>query len=282
LASAKSLGTRLQAFAAFRPQYLIPARPQPIEPFTGKSMGQHCEAMNREFRISRDEQDDLALRSHRNAARAAADGTLADEIAPLAGVERDTGIRADAAREALAKLRPVFDTSEHGTITAGNASFPTDGAAAVCLMSLDEARRQDREPIAIVRGVEFAAIDIDDGLLMAPALAVPRLLARHGLSAADIDLFEIHEAFAAQVAANVQVWERGWAKYPDIRPIGTIDWQKVNVNGGSLAIGHPFAATGPRLLWTLASELRRRGLKRGLLSACAAGGSGCAMLIETP
>lgn len=282
LATSKSWGGRLRALTSFRPRYLFPARPQPIEPFTGKTMGQHCEELNREFQISRERQDEIALQSHRNAARAAAEGTLAAEIAPLDGLATDTGIRADASREALAQLRPSFDNSERGTITAGNASFPTDGAAAVCLMSLDAARDQGREPLAVVRGVEFSAIDIDDGLLMAPALAVPRLLARHGLSAADIDLFEIHEAFAAQVAANVQVWERGWAKYSEIRPIGAVDCQKVNVNGGSLAIGHPFAATGPRLLWALASELRRRGLKRGLLSACAAGGSGCAMLIETP
>ena len=166
LATAKTFGGRLQALAKFRPQYLLPARPQPIEAFTGRTMGQHCEEMNREFQISRERQDEIALQSHRNAARAAGDGTLAAEIAALDGLAFDTGIRADASREALAKLRPAFDNSERGTITAGNSSFPTDGAAAVCLMSLDEARRQGREPIAILRGVEFTAIDIDDGLLM--------------------------------------------------------------------------------------------------------------------
>jgi acetyl-CoA acetyltransferase len=134
--------------------------------------------------------------------------------------------------------------------------------------------------LAFIRGVEFAAIDPDGGLLMAPALALPRLLARHGLSAAGIGLFEIHEAFAAQVAANVQIWERGWSKYPDIRSIGLVDWEKINVNGGSLAIGHPFAATGARLLMSLAAELGRRELRYGVATACAAGGAGCAMLLE--
>ncbi len=280
LSTAKTMGQKLGALATFRPHYLVPQRPQPIEPFTGKTMGEHCEETNREFQISREVQDDIALRSHRNAARAAAEGILNAEIAPLDDLATDTGIRPDTSREALAKLRPIFDQSEHGTITAGNASFPTDGAAAVCLMSAVAVEQQGRKPIAWLRGIGFAAIDPDDGLLMAPALALPRLLARHKLTAADIGLFEIHEAFAAQIAANVHVWEHGWPKYPEIRPIGSIDWARVNVNGGSLAIGHPFAATGARLVTSLANELQRRQLRWGVVSACAAGGAGCAMLLE--
>jgi len=282
LATAKGIRAQICALGRFRPSYLLPAFPKPVEPFTGKTMGQHCEEMNREFSVPRGRQDAIALASHQNAARALADGILEEEITPIGGMTRDTGIREDTNIEALGRLPTTFDKSRHGTLTAGNSSFPTDGASVVCLMSAATARSQGRDVLAYVKGCEFAAIDPADGLLMAPALAVPRLLHRHGLTAADVDLFEIHEAFAAQVVANIHVWEHGWDKYPEIQPIGEVAYEKINVNGGSLAIGHPFAATGARLVYSLAKELNRRQLKRGVVSVCAAGAEGCAILLETP
>ena len=242
------------------------------EPSTGLSMGEHMELTRREWELPRKAQDEIALASHRNAV--ASRDILAQEILPLEGVEHDTGPRHDTSMEALAGLDPVF--AEDGTITAGNASPVTDGAAAVLLMSEERARREEREPLAFVRAVEYAAIKPDEGLLMAPALAVPRLLAREGLELNDIDLIEIHEAFAAQVLANAWAWERGWKA----DPIGELDWEKVNVHGGSIAVGHPWSATGGRIVTTLAYEMARRDASLGLISICAAGAMAGAMLLE--
>lgn len=280
LGRARSLGERLKLLASFRPGFLVPVPPSPKEPSTGLTMGQHCEVTTKEFSIAREAQDVFAFRSHRNAAAAQQRGYLAEEIVPLKGIDRDNLVRGDTSVEKLAKLAPVFDRSPGGTLTAGNSSALTDGASAVCLMSEDEARRQGREILGFLEGVEFAAVSPTDGLLMAPGVALPRLFEKHGLSVAGVDLFEIHEAFAAQVLSNLWVWERGWDLYPQVRPIGAIPDDKINVNGGSLAIGHPFAATGGRLILSLLNELKRRQATTGVISVCAAGGMGCAMLVR--
>jgi acetyl-CoA acetyltransferase family protein len=241
------------------------------EPSTGLTMGEHMEITCRGWNIPRERQDDVALASHRNAV--AARERLAPEIVPVAGVDQDTGPRSDTSLEKLAALKPAFATD--GTITAGNASPVTDGASAVLLMTDARAREEHREPLAFIEGIEYAAIHPDEGLLMAPAITVPRLLRRAGLHLADIDLLEIHEAFAAQVIANVMAWEKGWKD----GPIGPVDWTRVNVNGSSVAIGHPWAATGGRILTTLAYEMRRRHARRGLVTICAAGAMAGAMLL---
>jgi acetyl-CoA acetyltransferase family protein len=241
------------------------------EPTTGLTMGEHMEINRREWRIPRERQDEVALASHRNAV--AARDRLAGEIVPFEGIEHDTGPRADTSLEKLAALPPVFATD--GTITAGNASPVTDGASAVLLMSEERAKAEGREVLAFIEAMEYAAVHPDEGLLMAPAVAVPRILERAAIRLADIDLIEIHEAFAAQVLANVAAWEQGW-KAP---ATGRVDWNRVNVNGGSVALGHPWAATGGRILTTLANEMARRKARRGLVSICAAGGMAGAFLL---
>ena len=242
------------------------------EPTTGLSMGEHMEITRKEWRIPRERQDEVALASHRHAL--AARERLACEIVPLEGVDHDTGPRSDTSLEKLAALAPVFDPA--GTITAGNASPVTDGASAVLLMSEDRAKAEGRQPLAFIEAMEYAAIHPDEGLLMAPAIAVPRLLKRTGVLLADVDLIEIHEAFAAQVLANVAAWEQGW-KAP---ATDQVDWNRVNVNGSSIAVGHPWAATGGRILTTLANEMARRQARRGLVSICAAGGMAGAFLLN--
>ena len=241
------------------------------EPTTGLSMGEHMEVTRREWRIPRERQDEIALASHRNAV--AARESLAHEIVPLEGVEHDTGPRPDTSLEKLAALAPVF--APDGTITAGNASPVTDGASAVLLMSEARAKAEGREPLAFIEAMEYAALHPNEGLLMAPAIAVPRLLERANVRLSDIDLIEIHEAFAAQVLANAAAWEQGW-KGP---ATGPVPWGRVNVNGGSVAIGHPWAATGGRILTTLANEMARRRARHGLISICAAGGMAGAFLL---
>jgi acetyl-CoA acetyltransferase family protein len=244
------------------------------EPTTGLSMGEHMEITRREWGIPRERQDEVAFASHRNAVGARE--KLACEIVPLEGVDHDTGPRADTSLEKLAALAPVFDPA--GTITAGNASPVTDGASAVLLMSEERARREGREPLAFIDAMEYAAIHPNEGLLMAPAIAVPRLLERSGIRLADVDLIEIHEAFAAQVLANVAAWEKGWKA----AATGPVDWKKVNVNGSSVAAGHPWAATGGRILTTLAYEMARRQARCGLVSICAAGAMAGAFLLTRP
>jgi len=242
------------------------------EPTTGLTMGQHQELTTAEWKPPRLRQDEIALASHRRAI--AARERLAAEIIPLEGVTQDSGPRAETSIEALSALAPVFDPN--GTITAGNASPLTDGAAAVLLMSEERARSEKREPLAYIRAMDYAALDPKEGLLMAPAITVPRILAKTGLTLADIDLIEIHEAFAAQVVCNAMAWERGWKG----KPTGPVNWDKVNVNGSSIALGHPWAATGGRIVTTLAGEMARRGARLGLISICAAGAMAGAMILE--
>jgi acetyl-CoA acetyltransferase family protein len=263
---------RISAGIAGGVEWLSGADPATFrEPSTGLTMGQHMEITRAEWDIPRARQDEVALASHRNAL--AARQHLEREIVPVEGVAHDTGPRSDTSLERLATLKPAFDPA--GTITAGNASPVSDGASAVLLMSERRAADEGREPLAFLQAMESAAIHPDEGLLMAPAITVPRLLERAGLQLADIDLLEIHEAFAAQVLANAAAWERGWKG----RPTGPVDWSRVNVNGSSVAVGHPWAATGGRILATLAYEMKRRDARRGLISICAAGGMAGAFLL---
>jgi len=241
------------------------------EPTTGLSMGEHMEITCREWGIPRERQDEIALASHRNAV--AARERLSREIVPVEGIEQDTGPRADTSLEKLAALKPAFDPA--GTITAGNASPVTDGASAVLLMSEARARAEGRDPLAFIEAMDYAAIHPNEGLLMAPAVTVPRLLKKAGVRLADVDLIEIHEAFAAQVLANAAAWEQGW-RGPATGPVA---WDRVNVSGSSVAVGHPWAATGGRILTTLAYEMARRGARRGLVSICAAGAMAGAFLL---
>jgi acetyl-CoA acyltransferase len=285
---AKSLGQRLAVFSRVRLKDLVPVTPAIAEPSTGESMGQSAEKMAKENGISRDAQDRIALMSHQRAAAGTADGRLTAEISPWfggPGLEQvqtsDNGIRSDTSLEALAQLKPVFDR-RYGSVTAGNASPLTDGAAAVLLMSEDKARALGYRPLATIRSYAVAAVDPGWQLLMGPAYAVPRALDRAGITWKDLGLVEIHEAFAAQVLSNVQAWgSRIWAeKLGRSAPVGEVDWSRTNVMGGSIAIGHPFGATGARLVTTLANEMQRRDVQFGLISICAQGGMGLAMVLE--
>ena len=285
---AKSLGGRVAAFGRTRPRDLVPVTPAIAEPSTGESMGQSAEKMAKENGINREAQDDLALRSHRRAAAAAADGRLTAEIAPWFGgaamdqpVTADNGIRADTTPEALAALKPVFDR-RYGSVTAGNSSPLTDGASAVLLMAEEKASALGYRPLAYIRSYAVAAVDPGWQLLMGPVYAVPKALERAGISWRDVGLFEIHEAFAAQVLSNAQAWgSQAWAERLGLPgPVGEVDWERTNVMGGSIAVGHPFAATGARLVTTLANEMYRRDAQYGLISICAQGGMGYAMVLE--
>ena len=211
-----------------------------------------------------------------NAHKATEDGRLKAEIFPIDGIERDLIIRADTTMEKLGKLKPVFDKGPEGTLTAGNSSSLTDGASAVLLMSEERAKKEGFEPLTYIRGFEYAAINTSDGLLMAPAVAVPRLLKRTGFSLEDMDIIEMHEAFGAQVACNMRAWESGWKE----ESIGKVDIEKLNPLGSSIAVGHPFAATGGRIVTTLSNEMKRREAKYGLVSICAAGAMAAAMILE--
>lgn len=281
MAKTRSMSDKLKLLSTFRPKYLMPQPPSPKEPSTGLTMGQHCEMTAKEFKIPREVQDKIALRSHHNGARAQEAGSLAAEIEPLDGQSKDNLIRADTTLEKLSALKPVFDRGPQGTLTAGNSSPLTDGASAVVLISDQEAKRQGRTVLGYIDAVEYAAIDPADGLLMAPGIALPRLMERNNLKISDVDIFEIHEAFGAQVAANMLVWEKGWSKYPSVKAFGKIPEEKINVNGGSIAIGHPFAATGGRLILSTLHELKRRNARSGIISVCAAGAMACAMLVRT-
>lgn len=285
---ARSLGARLAAFSRVRPKDLVPVAPAIAEPSTGESMGQSAEKMAKENGISRDAQDRLALMSHQRAAAGTADGRLTAEIAPWFGgrgmdqiTESDNGIRTDTSLEALAQLKPVFDR-RYGSVTAGNASPLTDGASAVLMMSEEKARALGYRPLVAVRSYAVAAVDPGWQLLMGPAYAVPKALDRAGIGWKELGLVEIHEAFAAQVLSNVQAWgSKAWAeRLGRSQPVGEVDWNITNVMGGSIAIGHPFGATGARLVTTLAHEMQRRGVQFGLISICAQGGMGYAMVLE--
>ena len=287
LSKGRSLGERLRLLAGLRPRDLIPVTPAIAEPSTGESMGQSAEAMAKLNGITRDAQDRWALRSHQLAHAGTADGRLTVEIAPILPsdgepVDRDNGIRADSSLEQLAALRPVFDR-RYGSVTAGNASPLTDGGSAVLLMSEDAARARGYDPIAFIRAYAVAAVDPGWQLLMGPAIAVPRALDRAGITLRDVGLIEMHEAFAAQVLSNIQAFEsRQWAaeRLGRSEPIGEVNLDIVNVMGGSIAIGHPFGGTGGRITLTLANEMRRRDVQFGLISVCAQGGMGFAMVLE--
>jgi acetyl-CoA acyltransferase len=285
---ARSLPARLKVLSRIRPRDLVPVSPAIAEPSTGESMGQSAEKMAKENHISREAQDRLALMSHQRAAAATADGRITAEIAPWFGgremdqpVTTDNGIRTDTSLEKLAELKPVFDR-RYGTVTAGNSSPLTDGAACVLLMAEDRARSLGYEPLAFVRSYAVAAVDPGWQLLMGPALAVPRALARAGIGWGDIGVLEIHEAFAAQVLSNEQAWGSAeWASRLGLPgPVGEVDWERTNLMGGSIAIGHPFGATGCRIITSLAHEMRRRDVQFGMLSICAQGGMGYAMVLE--
>ena len=285
---AKSLGSRLATLARIRPRDLTPVTPAIAEPSTGESMGQSAEKMAKENNISREDQDRFALMSHQRAAAATADGRLTAEIVPWFGgpemtevVTRDNGIRTDTSLEALAQLKPVFDR-KYGSVTAGNSSPLTDGASAVLLMAEEKARALGYRPLAYIRSYAIAAVDPGWQLLMGPAYAVPKALDRAGITWKDLGLVEIHEAFAAQVLSNVQAWaSKQWAaKLGRKEPVGEVDWERTNVMGGSIAIGHPFGATGGRIVTTLANEMVRRDVQFGLISICAQGGMGLAMVLE--
>jgi acetyl-CoA acyltransferase len=285
---ARSVGGRIGALARTRPRDLVPVTPAVAEPSTGETMGQSAEKMAKENGITREAQDQLALLSHQRAAAATADGRLTAEIAPWFGgpdmdqiVTADNGIRTESSLEALAQLRPVFDR-RYGSVTAGNASPLTDGAAAVLLMAEEKAAALGYEPLAYLRSYAVAAVDPGWQLLMGPVYAVPRALERAGLGWSDLGLVEIHEAFAAQVLSNAQAWgSHAWAERLGLPgPVGEVDWERTNVMGGSIAIGHPFGATGARLVTTLAHEMRRRDVQFGLISICAQGGMGSALILE--
>jgi len=265
---------------------LKPELPSIVEPRTGKNMGQHCEMMARQWHISRTEQDAWALASHQKLAAAYADGFFDSLIAPFRGVEQDNLLHADTSLEKLAALKPIFDRrSGRGTLTAGNSSALSDGAAAVLLGSEEWAQAHGHTPQAWLKDVQVAAVDFvhGEGLLLAPTVAVAQLLARHQLTLQDFDLYEIHEAFAAQVLCTLRAWES--ADYCRDRlgldaPLGEIDPNKINPLGSSLATGHPFAATGARLIATAAKQLAQRDKGRALISICTAGGMGVAAIVE--
>ena len=282
----KSLGERLKPFLKLRPHHLKPELPRNGEPRTGLSMGEHCERMAQAWRIGRAEQDELALLSHQALAAAYAEGWQDDLLTPFLSLTRDNNLRPDLTLEQLARLKPAFDRSGQGTLTAGNSTPLTDGASLVLLGSEEWAEQQGLSVLAYLVDGETAAVDFvtgREGLLMAPVYAVPRLLARNGLTLQDFDYYEIHEAFAAQVLCTLKAWED--ADYCRERlgldaPLGAIDRSKLNVKGSSLAAGHPFAATGGRILANLAKLLARAGKGRGLISICAAGGQGVTVIVE--
>ncbi len=287
--NAKSLKSRLATLARIRPRHLIPDFPQIAEPSTGESMGQSAERMAKENGISREDQDAWALRSHRLAAAGTHDGRLKAEIAPLyvppsfeTVLETDNGIRTDTSLKALAKLRPVFD-QRHGSVTAGNASPLTDGASAVLLMAEERVKIDGVEVLGYVRSYAFSGLDPKDQLLQGPAYAAPIALDRAGVNMRDIDLMEMHEAFASQVLSNLQALSSKKFAEEELgrsEAVGHPDVDAINVMGGSIAIGHPFGATGARLAATLLNEMKRRDAELGLVTVCAAGALGFAMVVE--
>jgi acetyl-CoA C-acetyltransferase len=283
---AKTTGDKLKTFLQLRPQHLIPEFPRNGEPRTGLSMGQHCELMAQTWNIPREEQDQLALESHHKLAASYSEGWHNDLMTPFLGLTRDNNLRPDLTLEKLAALKPAFEKSAKGTLTAGNSTPLTDGASVVLLASEEWARERGLPILAYLRDGEAAAVDFvngAEGLLMAPVYAVPRLLARNGLTLQDFDYYEIHEAFAAQVLCTLKAWED--PEYCKTRlgleaPLGSIDRSRLNVKGSSLAAGHPFAATGGRIVANLAKLLDAAGKGRGLISICAAGGQGVTAIIE--
>jgi acetyl-CoA C-acetyltransferase len=282
----RSTAGRTQLLTRLRPRQVVPEIPRNAEPRTGLSMGEHCAIMAAEWGISRSEQDELALRSHHQMAAAYERGFFDDLMTPYLGLERDQNLRPDSTPEKLAKLRPVFG-GEEGTMTAGNSTPLSDGAAAVLLASEEWARERELPVLAYLTEAQTAAVDHvhkREGLLMAPAYAMPRMLDRAGLGLGDFDLYEIHEAFAAQVLCTLRAWEDPVfcrERLQREQPLGSIDRERLNVNGGSLAAGHPFAATGGRIVAGLAKALHERGSGRGMVSICAAAGQGVVAILES-
>jgi acetyl-CoA C-acetyltransferase len=285
LNSARSVGARLRLLTRLRPGQIVPDIPRNAEPRTGLSMGEHAAITAAEWGIGREEQDELAATSHQRLAAAYDRGFFDDLVTPYLGLARDANLRADSTADKLARLKPAFGGAD-GTMTAGNSTPLTDGASVVLLAS-DEWAHQHRLPVlAHLTFTETAAVDYvhgGEGLLMAPAYAVPRMLARAGLGLGDFDFYEIHEAFASQVLATLRAWEDPTfckEKLGLAEPLGSVERGRLNVNGSSLAAGHPFAATGGRIVATLAKLLTERGSGRGLISICAAGGQGVTAILE--
>ena len=282
----KTTGERIGPWLRLRLKHFRPVLPGTAEPRTGLSMGESTELMVKTWGIGRTEQDQLALESHQKAAAAYAEGFYKDLVHEYLGLSQDNNLRADTSLEKLQKLRPVFDSSGTGTLTAGNSTPMTDGASAVLLASEDWARERDLPVLAYLAYAKVAAVDYIDkkeGLLMAPAYAVPRMLKDAGLTLQDFDFYEIHEAFAGQVLCTLKAWNDPAFcrdKLGLAAPLGTFDRSKLNVKGGSLAIGHPFAATGGRIVATLAKILDENKAKRGLISVCTAGGMGVTAILE--
>jgi len=281
----RSLGERLKPWLRLRPRHFKPQLPGVAEPRTGLSMGESTELTAKEWNLGREEQDELALASHQRAHAAYEQGFYEDLIVPFQGLDKDNNIRPDTSLEKLGKLKPAFDRSGSGTMTAGNSTPLTDGSASVLLCSEGWARERGLAVQAWLTHSRVAAVDFVDkeGLLMAPAYAVSEMLAAAGLSLQDFDFYEIHEAFAAQTLSTLKAWES--AEFCRERlgrdePLGAIDRSKLNVVGGSIAIGHPFAATGARIVATLAKLLARKGSGRGLVSVCTAGGMGVTAILE--
>jgi acetyl-CoA C-acetyltransferase len=282
-ARGKSLGARIAPWLGIRPSHFKPTFPAVVEPRTGLSMGQSCELMAQQWQIPREDQDRLAYESHRKAAVAYDEGFFDDLVVEFQGLKQDNNIRRDTSVEKLAKLKPSFHAQ--GTLTAGNSTPMTDGAATVLLSNEDWARARNLPVLAYLTYGKFAAVDFvkDEGLLMAPAYAVPRMLADAGLKLQDFDYYEIHEAFEAQVLCTLKAWESAQFCRERLglnQPLGSIDRAKLNVKGSSVAIGHPFGATGARIVATLAKLLAQRGSGRGLISICTAGGMGVTAILE--
>jgi acetyl-CoA C-acetyltransferase len=282
---AKSNAQRLKALARIRPQQIVPEVPRNAEPRTGMSMGEHAAIMAREWGIGRAEQDELAADSHRKLAAAYDDGFLDDLVLPFLGLERDQNLRPDSSPEKLARLEPVFGGAE-GTLTAGNSTPLSDGASAVLLATDEWAAERGLPVLAYLTHAQTAAVDHvhkREGLLMAPTYAMPKMLGRAGLALGDFDLYEIHEAFASQVLCTLKAWEDPAYCRDRLgleRPLGAIERAKLNVRGGSLGAGHPFGATGGRIVAGLAKMLHERGAGRGVISICAAGGLGVTAIME--
>lgn len=282
---AKNLKDRLKVFLSLRPSDFKPALPNVVEPRTRLSMGQHCEKMVQEWGISRQAQDELALKSHQNGSNAYNEGFYDDLVLTFMGLKRDGTLRSDTSLEKLAKLKPAFERSEKGTLTAGNSSPLTDGASAVFMVCEEAAKAFNCPLLARFVDAQVAAVDFahGEGLLMAPSIAVSELLKRNHLKLQDFDFYEIHEAFAGQVLCTLKAWES-----PDYckrvlkrdEALGSIDRAKMNVKGGSVALGHPFAATGSRIVGSLAKMLHQKRSGRGLISICTAGGMGVAAIME--
>lgn len=284
MARAKTFGARIGPFFKLGFRDLKPAFPGVTEPTTGMSMGEHCEVMAKDWKVTREEQDQLAFESHQKAAAAWKDGFYSDLVFPFNGLETDNNVRGNTTLEKMAKLKPAFDRSAAGTLTAANSTALTDGAASVLLGTDEWAQSKGLKVQAYISDSEVAAVDIKkEGLLMAPAYAVGRMLKRNNLKLQDFDFYEIHEAFAAQALCTLKAWESDDFCRNRIGldgALGSIDRSKMNVVGGSVAVGHPFGATGARLVATLAKLLDQKGSGRGLISVCTGGGMGVTAILE--